>query len=150
MKINLKRYSDNGESTLGLLFIDCKFQCYTIEDEARTQKVYGETRIPEGVYKLGLRKEGGFHNRYRSKFSSGFHKGMLQILDVPNFEYILIHIGNDDDDTAGCVLVGDSANNNTIQDGFISSSTHAYKRVYPKIVEAIENGEDVEIIIETL
>lgn len=149
MKINLKRYSDNGESTLGLLFIDCKFVCYTIEDEARNEKVYGETRIPEGIYKLGIRDVGGFHNRYLTKFGKDFHKGMIQIMDVPNFEYILLHIGNHDDDTAGCILVGDSANNNTIADGFISSSTNAYKRIYPEIIKAVQDG-DVYITIETL
>lgn len=149
MKINLKRYSDNGESTLGLLFIDCKFVCYTIEDEARNKKVYGETRIPEGVYKLGIRDVGGFHNRYLNKFGKDFHKGMIQIMQVPDFEYILLHIGNDDDDTAGCILVGDSANNNTIADGFISSSTNAYKRIYPEIIKAVQEG-DVYITIETL
>ena len=36
-----------------------KFLAYTLEDEYREEKVYGETRIPNGTYELGLRKVGG-------------------------------------------------------------------------------------------
>lgn len=144
MKIDVKRYSSSDESTLGLLFIDGKFECYTLEDEYRTVKVFGETRIPAGEYEIKLRTEGGHHERYLKKFPS-FHKGMLHVENVPNFKYILIHIGNDDSDTAGCLLVGDIANNNLVTSGKISSSTFAYKRMYKKIYNAISNGESVTI-----
>lgn len=150
MKIKLGRYSSGNNDTLGLLFIDCEFITYTLEDEFRTEKVYGETRIPSGTYEIVFRKEGGFHNRYLAKFGSKFHKGMLQLKDVPNFEYILIHIGNDDDDTAGCILVGDTANYNKKGSGFIGGSTSAYKRVYSIISSALESGEKVYITITDL
>ena len=143
MKIDVLRYSDNKESTLSLVFVDGMFFCYGLEDEFRTEKVFGDTRIPEGVYKIGLRTVGGHHARYSDKFN--FHKGMLHVLDVPNFEYILIHIGNDDDDTAGCLLLGDTANNNKVNRGFIGSSTNAYSRFYKHVLNAIENGEEVTI-----
>lgn len=149
MTITVKRFSDNGESTLGLLYINGSFVCYTLEDEARTQKVYAETRIPEGTYEVKLRTEGGFHQRYKQKFGA-MHKGMLHITNVPNFEYVLIHIGNDDDDTAGCLLVGDAPNNNAVTSGFIGNSTNAYKRIYPAIAEAILNNEQVTITYTTL
>ena len=46
--------------------------------------------------------------------------GMLHVLDVPNFKYILIHCGNTDEDTAGCLLLGDTQENNLVKkDGFI-------------------------------
>ena len=148
MELELLRYSSGADSTMGLLFDATgprKFLCYTIEDEYRKNKVAGETRIPEGKYDIKLRTEGGFHNRYKDKFGNDFHKGMLWLQDVPNFEYILIHIGNTDDDTAGCILVGDTAESNVTNDGFIGSSTAAYKRIYPDIVAAIEAGEKVFI-----
>ena len=51
------------------------------------------------------------------------HKGMLWVRDVPGFEYILIHTGNTDEHTSGCLIVGDSQENNTIiKDGFVGKS----------------------------
>lgn len=71
---------------------------------------------------------------------------MLEVCDVPNFKYILIHCGNTDEDTAGCLLVGDTQENNNVKtNGFIGKSTQAYKRIYPPIAEALEQGEKVTI-----
>jgi len=146
MKLQVIRLSDNGESTIGALYINGTFECWTLEDEKRTEKVRGETRIPNGVYSVGLRTEGGTYNRYATKRADiGNERGMLHIQDVPNFEYILIHIGNTDDDTAGCLLVGDTVNNNQTGDGFIGISTDAYKHLYPQVADALEKGEDVTI-----
>jgi hypothetical protein len=117
-----------------------KFLCYTLEDEYRSTKVRGETRVPAGTYKLELRTEGGFHARYTKKYGS-MHKGMLHVTKVPGFEWILIHTGNTDEHTAGCLLVGDSQENNAlVKDGFIGKSTAAYKRIYPDIARAIQKG----------
>lgn len=139
MRLELKRVSKSTESTIGVLFLDGEFQCYTLEDEERTEKVYGETRIPEGHYKIGIRDVGGFHSRYFQKFPQS-HKGMLEIEDVPNFKYILIHIGNDDDDTAGCILVGNKPNNNKRDKGFLGDSTSAYLDLYKKVITEAEKG----------
>ncbi len=141
MKLEILRFNSSNDFTSGILFDVSnnkrKFLCYTLEDQAQTQKVWGETRIPAGTYNLSLRKEGGFHTRYAAKFG-GFHKGMIHVDDVPNFKFILWHIGNDDDDTAGCLLVG-----KTSQDNFIGSSTVAYKEIYPDIAGAIIRGDVV-------
>ena len=163
MKLEVIRFSSGTDSTNGILLevieqgndIDGlwqqkKFLAYTLEDEQRDTKVFGETRIPNGVYKLGLRKVGGYHGRYTKRFPH-IHIGMLHVLDVPGFEYILIHCGNTDEHTAGCLLVGDSQENNLItKDGFIGKSTQAYKRIYPRIAEAIECGEEVTITYKTI
>lgn len=127
--------------------IDKKFQCYGLEDEFRNDKVYGETRIPDGVYPLRFRKVGGFHQRYTAKFGANWHKGMLEICDVPNFKYVLIHIGNDDDDTDACYLVGEDVTAGT---NWISGSTTAYKKIYPKIRNALLDGESVTIEFKTI
>ena len=148
--LEVLRYSSGADSTLGILSEigpeGREFLGYTLEDEWREEKVSAETRIPEGTYEIKLRTTGGFHNRYLSKFGADFHKGMLHVQDVPGFEYILIHTGNTDEHTAGCLLVGDSQQNNAIKaDGFVGSSTQAYKRIYPKIAQALEAGEEVTI-----
>lgn len=121
-----------------------EFLCYTLEDEYREEKVMHETRIPAGTYEIKLRTWGRIHENYTKRFAD-IHKGTLWLQDVPNFKYILIHCGNDDDDTSGCLLVGDTQTENIKSDGFVGSSTNAYKRIYPPIAEAIENGECVEI-----
>jgi hypothetical protein len=148
MKLKVIRFSSQSDSTSGLLFDVTngnKFLCYTLEDEHREEKVMAETRIPAGVYSIKLRKEGGFHGRYTKKYGS-MHKGMLHVQDVPNFKWILIHTGNTDEHTAGCLIVGDSQENNVlVKDGFIGRSTQAYKRIYPPIARALENGEQVTI-----
>ena len=149
MELLVIRFSNGLDSTNGLLFDDSdkmsgrKFLAYTLEDEKRNIKVAGETRIPEGTYKIKLRKEGGFHKKYSYRFAN-IHKGMLHIVDVPGFEYILIHCGNTDEHTAGCLLLGNSQENNQIKkDGFIGGSANAYMTIYPLIASAIESGEDV-------
>jgi len=165
MELEVIRFSSGTDSTNGILLeVDkmtpnpyeegfrCKrkFLAYTLEDEYREEKVYGETRIPDGKYKLGLRKVGGYNKKYTKRFPD-IHIGMLQVLDVPNFEYILIHCGNTDEHTAGCLLVGDSQENNQIQkDGFIGKSTQAYKRIYPPIAKALERGQKVTIKYKSL
>ena len=148
MKLKVIRFSSQKDSTSGLLFDvtnETKFLCYTLEDERREEKVMAETRIPAGVYSILLRKEGGFHGRYNKKYGD-MHKGMLHVQDVPNFKWILIHTGNTDEHTAGCLILGDSQENNLLmKDGFIGRSVQAYKRVYPPIAEALENGKEVTI-----
>tara|TARA_R110000744_G_scaffold338414_1_gene443641 strand:+ start:15 stop:494 length:480 start_codon:yes stop_codon:yes gene_type:complete len=149
MRLQVLRFSSQADCTHGLLFeltdIGKRFLCYTLEDEHRAFKVKGETRIPSGTYNIQLRKEGGFHSRYNKKYPS-IHRGMLHVVDVPNFEYILIHTGNTDEHTAGCLIVGDSQENNIIlRDGFVGKSVNAYKRIYPGIVKALEKEEEVTI-----
>ena len=151
MELEVIRFSSESDSTNGILFDSSnkldgrKFLCYTLEDEQRDEKIKGETRIPAGSYEIKVRKVGGFHARYSKKFGK-MHRGMLHVTNVPGFDYILIHCGNTDEHTAGCLLVGDSQENNQIKkDGFIGKSTQAYKRVYNYIMEAIECGESVTI-----
>lgn len=151
MKLTVKRFADNGETTLGILYVDGVFECFTVEDqEQKGEKVKGETRIPNGIYDIKLRTEGGYHSKYGAKYGS-MHKGMLCIHNAPdwkivtdthNFQYILIHTGNNDSHTMGCLLVNDSVSGKDFNG---SSSVDAYKDLYPKVVGAIENGEHVTI-----
>ena len=149
MKLEVIRFNKGVDSTNGILFDVTegrKFLCYTLEDESREEKVYGETCIPEGEYTIRFRSEGGYHSKYSKRFAD-MHLGMLEVCDVPNFKYILIHCGNTDEDTAGCLLVGDTQENNNIKtSGFIGRSTTAYTRIYPDIAKAVADGEEVTIV----
>ncbi len=149
MQLEVIRFSSERDSTNGLLFDitgGCRnFLSYTLEDEYREEKIMHETRIPAGTYEITLRTVGGFHAKYTERYGD-MHKGMLWVRNVPGFEYILIHTGNTDEHTSGCLLLGDTQTNNQIkQDGFVGSSTNNYKRVYPHIAEVLENGGVVTI-----
>ena len=144
MWLKVVRFSENENSTLGLFYIDDQFMCYTLEDEFREKKVHGKTRIPGGTYEVKLRTEGGFHNRYTQRFPD-IHKGMLHITNVPDFEWILIHVGNTDEDTAGCLLVGNTLDNNQVNRGFLGQSVPAYTKIYPIISKALLENKKVSI-----
>ena len=135
----LQRYSDNGESTLGLWFTDKTFDGYTLEDEDRSMKVAGETRVPAGVYELRLRRElSPLTQRYRARFP--WFSWHVELMDVPGFKLIYVHVGNTDDDTDACILRGDNASNNRIGDGFIGQSVANFKRWYERVVPHLDAG----------
>ena len=146
--LEVLRYSSGADSTLGLLSEvgteGREFLAYTLEDEWREEKVSAETRIPEGTYDIKLRTTGGFHSRYANKFGD-WHKGMLHVQDVPGFEYILIHTGNTDEHTMGCLLVADTSQQNITKEGFIGASTSAYKRIYPSLAQWLVDGNKLNI-----
>ena len=143
MHLHLMRISTGEESTTGALYINGKFACFTLEDTKRIRKREGETRIPDGLYTLALRTEGGLTQRYTRRFGA-MHRGMIWLQEVPGFEWIYIHTGNRRGDTEGCILVGDTLNNNqTGVDGVVGQSTQAYRRSYPEIAEAIASGDEV-------
>ena len=146
MKINLVRTQMGKDATNGLLFINGIFECYTLEDQYQAKKVYGETCVPEGTYEITLRTVGGFHEHYKKKYS--WHKGMLWIRNIPEFEYVLFHLGNTDENTAGCVLVGNTQQDLDVsKDGFIGSSGDAYKNFYPKVAKELLQGNKVTLEI---
>ena len=137
MKILVDRIHSNKEASLSLIYVDSEFICFGLEDEFREYKIALETRIPAGTYRVTMRNVGGFNNRYKQKFD--FHIGMLQVANVPGFENILIHIGNTDKDTAGCLLIGEGA----IVNGeiSISYSKNAYVKFYQMVSKACLNRD---------
>lgn len=137
MHLTLERFTSDGDSTLGILFLDGVFRCFTLEDEARTLKVKGETRIPAGTYQIRLRNKGGLTQKYAGRFPE-IHKGMLWLQDVPGFEWIYIHVGNRDEDTEGCILVGMGAD---LRSMTIQSSRPAYVSLYSAVADAAAAGE---------
>ena len=116
MKLTLKRKFLSYKHTIGDLFIDEEFFCNTIEDTVRElpvtcsftskgqsckcrEKVYAQTAIPAGTYKVAM------------EYSPRFKRKLPLLHNVPHFLGILIHSGNDETASAGCLIVG----NNTIK-----------------------------------
>lgn len=131
MELRLIRSTYTDQSTIGDLYVDGQWECYTLEDVIRRAKIKAETAIPQGRYPITL---------YDSP-SQGAATPMLQ--GVPGFEYILIHSGNSKKDTEGCILVGQQKSAN-----WISSSKAALAPLREKIQGAIRAGEPVWIEIE--
>lgn len=135
MNLTLVRYEDTGKLTFGKLFINGEFYCHTLEDTFRSKKIKHETRVPRGTYEIGL--------RLSPRFSPKYGHEMLWVKDVPDFEWILIHKGNSDKDTSGCILVGTAR----LKDEMITGSKLAYDRLYPLLADKIKKGDNVTITI---
>jgi len=146
MKLKLYRFSDNGNDTIGILFVDGKFFSFTLEDESRPVKVKGETRIPKGIYQLGLQKaDTPMTLKYREKYP--FFKHHIEVRNVPGFTGIYIHPGNNDQHTDGCLLLGDNVTNNTIAPGTLANSVNAWKRLYERLYPLLDKGGQATIEI---
>lgn len=144
-KIRVERLYADAQSTIGAMWVNGLFHCFTLEDEFRLEKVADETRIPAGTYKILLRDEGGMTKRYASKYPE-IHKGMLWLQNVPGFEWVYIHIGNREDHTSGCILVGDQCVS-TPGAMAVLDSAKAYERLYRSVAKAAADGElEIEIV----
>jgi hypothetical protein len=73
--------------------------------------------------------------RYRAKYC--WHRGMLWLREVPGFEFIYLHVGNTDEDTAGCILVAHGARLDSMT---LQQSVVGYKALYRKVISAAEAG----------
>lgn len=136
----LKRIAQTNTSTIGDLTFDGVHICNILEDGFNFPKIAKETRIPAGKYRLVLREEGTHHQKYSKMFS--FHVGMIQLEDVKDFKYILIHIGNTVKDTEGCLLTGSTFKFNPTTSNYeLKKSTVAYIKAYKKIIEVMNSGE---------
>lgn len=132
LKIEIRREIYTGKSTIGRLFLNGEFECYTLEDCARGEatKVPGATSIPAGTYRLAI------------TFSNRFQRQLPQLLQVPGFEGIRIHPGNTDADTEGCILVGQ-----TQAENFVGKSRLAFNQLFAKLQAAAKAGAEVRVTV---
>ena len=150
MKLQVVRTQFGTDATNGLLFVNGLFECYTLEDQYQAVKVMHETCIPEGTYDIKFRTVGGFHEKYKKRYGAD-HYGMLHLQDVPNFTYILIHAGNTDEHTSGCLIVGETQQDLDLSDdGFIGHSGVAYSKLYKKVAKELLLGKSVTIEYTTI
>lgn len=96
MDLILRRLDFTPSRTIGGLYFDGLWECWTLEDCVRDPgvKIPKQTAIPYGRYRLVITD------------SARFKEPLPLLLDVPMFEGIRIHAGNTANDTEGCVLVG--------------------------------------------
>lgn len=135
MNLRLYRFHSSPDDTLGLLYLDDKFSAFTVEDEHRDKKIYGETRIPAGTYEIKLTN------------SPKFGRMMPEIVGVSDFTGIRIHSGNDEGDTEGCIVLGNAARFNHGGKSRVEDSKSAVERIEPLIISALRGGEKVYLTI---
>ncbi len=141
MLLRIERYKIKKDSLCGELFIDGHLSCLTLEHLPRPEKIPGITGIPAGRYRTLPRREGQMYHEYCVRFDEDHP--MIWLQDVPNFEYIYIHIGNALADTAGCILVGCASGISFDGNINLISSTAAYRSLHKIISFAWQNGEEV-------
>ena len=141
MNLLLNRKYLKENYTIGKLYINDVYFCDTLEDKVvdvdksgkidnGEVKIYGQTAIPYGKYKVVL------------SYSPKFGRIMPRILDVSGFNGILIHIGNTIKDTDGCILVG---RNKTV--GMVNESTTTFNELFRQMEVAEKKGENITINI---
>ena len=143
MELLLKRIYKGNKYTIGKLYIDGEWFCDTIEDVVRNlpkdcpytpkgrnckckEKVYGETAIPAGTYKVIL------------SYSNRFKRILPELLNVPHFLGIRIHRGNTEQDSAGCIILGE----NKVKGKVINSTPYEIK-----LVKLLENQKNITMTI---
>jgi hypothetical protein len=144
MLLTTRILAETQNCTISALSIDRVFFGFICEDGYRETKVPDETRIPGGRYQIKPRFEGKFFSNYKKRFG---HEFALHLQDVPNFTFILIHIGNGPGDSRGCLLVGRSWGY-TGNAHYIGESSLAYQKLYETINAAFARGEEVWIEID--
>lgn len=152
MKLELKRIAKKDKYTIGHLYIGNKYFCDTLEDpdrgltstmnltEIKSKKIKGDTAIPTGTYKITLDiaspKYSNFSKYPYVKFCGG---KMPRLLNIPGYEGVLIHAGNTQKDTEGCLLVG---SNKVV--GKVINSQVTWKKLY-EILQKDKNNLSITI-----
>ena len=146
MKIVNLRFGHGKTSSAGSLLIDDVPFAFIIEDEPRDIKVKGETRIPSGTYKLGIRKDDTpltvKHRKAYNKPGDEWFKYHIEVLNVPNFTGVYWHAGNKESDTEACQMPNYNAS--VIRGEYVgSSSVLATKAFYALVYPLLEKGKEV-------
>jgi hypothetical protein len=129
MELKLIRETKTNDSTIGKLYINEIYHCYTLEDKEREVKVQNVTAIPKGRYEVIV------------NFSNRFQQQMPLLLNVPNFVGVRIHWGNYSKDTEGCILLGTSKAVN-----MIGNSRTAYAK-FMSVINKVSKKEKIFITI---
>ena len=154
MKLEIERRWKKETYTIGRLYVDGVFFCNTLEDKCRglkqtdsiyfikQRKVYGETAIPSGTYTVAMNVTSPKYAAIAWYWQLCQGK-MPRLLNVPGFEGILVHPGNDPTQTLGCLLVGKNT-----KVGQLTESKATFKALYKEMKKAYDAGEEITIIIE--
>lgn len=139
-ELELDRRPSSAHCTIGDLFFNGAWECFTLEDVVREiegepvekWKIPKETAIPSGRYRITLEE------------SKRFGPETITINGVPGFDAIRMHSGNFEGDTEGCPLVGGQVAGDRIVGGTSKPALAALKE---KIKAVLSGGDGVWITI---
>lgn len=154
--IKVNRFVFKPDWTIGKVLVNNILDGYSVEDELRDVKIKGETAVDNGTYPLSTRQSPKFSASFlwsdslkklieakeKPKYISTTDwkpHDLIWIKDTPRHELCLIHWGNTDDDTEGCLVVGGSMGVINGQEGVTGSKIY-YKKLYEKVYPTIKNG----------
>lgn len=153
MKLRVERTYRGPSYTIGHLYIDDKYFCDTLEDPDRgldssmstteivKKKIKGDTCIPYGKYVLTIDVVSPkYSNLSKYPYAKVANGKMPRVLGVKGFDGILIHAGNTQKDTEGCLLVGE----NKVK-GKVINSQATWQKLYNKLLTAKKQGQSLSI-----
>tara|TARA_R110002012_G_scaffold156266_4_gene317250 strand:+ start:11468 stop:11917 length:450 start_codon:yes stop_codon:yes gene_type:complete len=124
----LIRDSFTDKSVIGKLYLNSEFYGHTLE-LAWKENQKRISCIPKGVYEV----------KKRHTEKSKYKYEHLHILDVPDRELILMHIGNYPKNSKGCILLG-----NTRALNFVGDS----RKAFYKLMYDLGSFEEIELVIK--
>lgn len=153
MELKLKRRYKGDGYTIGMLTVDGKYFCDTLEntdrglDQSMTEanirhiKVKRATAIPTGTYRIDMATKSP---RFKARWWARQFGGIVpRLVGVKGFVGVLIHPGNTADDTDGCILCGE----NKVK-GQVVNSAATYVRLVNAMLDALVRGETITITIQ--
>lgn len=153
MILRVERTYRGPQYTIGHLYIDGKFFSDTLEDpdrgltqtmplsQIKAAKIKGDTCIPYGKYTVNMNTVSAkYSNTAKYKYAAIAKGKMPRVMNVPGFEGILIHAGNTQVDTEGCLLVGFNK-----AKGRVLNSQDTWQKLYTKLKAASDKGEVITI-----
>jgi len=153
---HIRLHDNQTTDTIGMMFYrdrnNASKYLFTLENIYREKLVWGVTRIPAGTYPITMQKAGELYTTY-SQHPDPVIKaftlkwGVMLLNNVPGFAGVEIHTGNEYTSTKGCLLCGDSINNNSFMQGFLASSVEAYKYLLDTVDAVLSRGEGMSIKI---
>lgn len=149
IKLRLQRTFKNVSYTIGKLYLNDKYFCDTLEDtdrglkstmsveEIEKIKVYSQTAIPTGTYKIDMNT---VSPKFKDRVWAKPYNGKLpRLINVKGYSGVLIHVGNKPEDTLGCILVGE----NKVKGQVINSTA-----TFNKLMTELNKDNNIELTIE--
>ena len=153
MKLKLDRKYKKDAYTIGVFYVNGIRFSECLEDpdrglnsgmsleEIKSKKVYGQTAIPTGIYKIALTHSPKFASRAWAKKYGG---QVPQIMGVKGFDGVRIHPFNTAEECLGCIAVGDNKEKGKV----LNATKRFYELMDKYIMPAVSRGEGITLTIK--